>query len=64
MIRQLHARGVEKQLTDELAQLFDETDFARFAPGQGDPEAMARLEKRAEDLLIRFKLILSKEAKQ
>ncbi|MCD4813502.1 BatD family protein [bacterium] len=64
MIQKLHSRGAGKSLTDELVKLFDETDFARFAPGQADPEAMAMLEKRAEDLLLRFKPILSKEAKQ
>ncbi len=57
---QLHKRGAKEQLITELSELFDETDFARFAPSERESAAMAADEQKAIELLTQLGRILSK----
>lgn len=60
ILQLLRQRRAEDALLDELTRLWEECDFARFAPGQSDPAALEAHERQAESLLARLGRILSR----
>jgi flagellin-specific chaperone FliS len=62
-LQQLKNRQVSSAITDNLAALLDECDYARFAPGQGDTLEMERHLKQAQQLLHSLMKALSQEKK-
>ncbi len=63
LLQQLKNRQVSSAITDNLAALLDECDYARFAPGQGDTLEMERHLKQAQQLLHSLMKALSQEKK-
>ncbi len=63
IVRKLRVFGAEEAMLEQLASLFDECDFARFAPSGWEAVEMERHEQRAEELLVKLGRILSKERK-
>ncbi len=63
IVQKLHDIGAEEIMVEKLANLFDECDFARFAPSGRKDAEMERQEQEAEDLLVKLGRILSKERK-
>ncbi|MBN1594624.1 hypothetical protein JW933_01730 [candidate division FCPU426 bacterium] len=61
IVHRLHMLGAEKALLEQLTELFDETDYARFAAGGRELAEMGAHEKRAEVLLTQLGKILRKE---
>lgn len=63
LLAKLTERGAEAGLTQALAGLWDECDFARFAPAEREAEEMANHEQAAEALLIQLGRLLSRGRK-
>lgn len=61
ILQLLRQRRADAVLLDELARLWEECDFARFAPWEPEPAALASHERQAESLLARLGRILSRE---
>jgi hypothetical protein len=61
LMLRLETAGLPGRERERLAKLWQEADFARFAPTEQAPEAMAEHEKEAEQLLTELIRFLSKE---
>jgi hypothetical protein len=64
ILQRLQSLGAEAGLLDQLTGLFDECDFARFAPTQRGSSEMAQHEQEAEKLMASLVRILAKEGKK
>ncbi|MCK5218402.1 BatD family protein, partial [bacterium] len=63
IVQKLRTFGAEEDMMEQLSVLFDECDFARFAPSAREAAEMERHEQQAEELLVKLGRILSKERK-
>jgi hypothetical protein len=61
--QRLAKAGAEESKINQLAELLDECDFARFAPGELNETEMESHEQLAEGLLTEFSRVLGKEKK-
>lgn len=61
IIEHLRRRQADTDMIDRLTRLFDECDFARFAPGERDAQAMEKHEQEAEKLLTSLMKVLNQE---
>jgi BatD DUF11 like domain len=60
LLHQLQTRGADEKLLAELSVLFDETDFARFAPSEREAMAMTADEQKAIEILTQLSRVLRK----
>jgi len=58
ILQQLQSLGADAELLQELSELFDETDFARFAPSEREAAEMEAHEQKAEEILTQLGRIL------
>ena len=57
--KELRRRGAPQQTVEDLGELLEECEFARYASGAVSAEEMRRTQDRAEELMVRLQMVLA-----